>query len=61
MGDFPEPPEDWTAAVDAVQAVVEREHGADARKRTADEQSRVMGKLIGSGQVAGDLVVARRS
>jgi SAM-dependent methyltransferase len=59
LDDFPPAPESWDAAVAAVEAVIERDHGRDLRKLRADEQSAMIGELIGSGQVVGRLLVAR--
>lgn len=59
LTDFAEPPEHWQAAVRAVEDIIERDHGTDARKATADEQSALIGELIGAGQVVGRIVVAR--
>ena len=59
LGDFPPAPESWDAAVSAVENVIERDHGRDRRKIRADEQSAVIGRLLGSGQLVGQLLVAR--
>lgn len=59
LDDFPPAPASWEAAVSAVEDVIERSHGHDPRKVRADEQSRLIGELIGSGQVVGRLLVAR--
>jgi hypothetical protein len=59
LDDFPGAPPAWEAAVTAVEDVIERDHGRDERKLQADEQSGVIGELIGSGLVVGRIVVAR--
>jgi SAM-dependent methyltransferase len=59
LDDFPPAPESWDAAVSEVDELIERDHGRDRRKLRADEQSALIGKLIGSGQVVGRLTVAR--
>ena len=59
LADFPAPPESWDAAVSAVEDVIERDHGSDERKVAADEQSEVIGGLLASGQLVGQLLVAR--
>ena len=59
LDDFPGAPPEWEAAVTAVEDVVERDHGRDERKLQADEQSGVIGDLLGSGLLVGSLVVAR--
>jgi SAM-dependent methyltransferase len=59
LDDFPPAPDDWEAAVSAVEDVIERDHGRDRRKVRADEQSGVIGGLLGSGQLVGRLLVAR--
>jgi ubiquinone/menaquinone biosynthesis C-methylase UbiE len=61
LTDFPDPPAPWQAAVEAVEEVIERDHGTDRRKATADEQSGLIGQLIGAEQVVGRIVVARVS
>jgi SAM-dependent methyltransferase len=58
LTDFADPPAHWQAAVEAVERVIERDHGSDERKATADEQSGLMGELIGARQVVGRIVVA---
>jgi len=59
LDDFEAAPPAWEAAVSAVEDVIERDHGRDRRKIQADEQSGVIGDLIGSGLVAGRILVAR--
>jgi SAM-dependent methyltransferase len=59
LADFPDPNDDWSDAVQRVEEVVERVHGHDERFKTAQEQSATMGRLLGSGRVAGRLYVTR--
>jgi len=59
LDDFEAAPPAWEAAATAVEDVVERDHGRDERKIKADEQSGVIGDLLGSGLVVGTVVVAR--
>jgi hypothetical protein len=59
LDDFAPAPESWEAAVSAVDDVIERDHGGDERKARADEQSALIGGLIGSGQLVGQMLVAR--
>jgi SAM-dependent methyltransferase len=59
LADFEDPPAQWQERVDAVDAVVERDHGGDDRFRTAQDQQQTMGRLMGDGLVVGHLLVTR--
>lgn len=59
--DLASEPDDWSARVAAVDAEIERRHGADQVWRTAQEQSAAMGQLLGSGDVTTHLLVLRRA
>jgi SAM-dependent methyltransferase len=53
------PPDTWTAQVDAVDAAIAHRHAASPRWQRAEEQSALIGTLIGDGLVAGRLIAAR--
>jgi hypothetical protein len=59
LADFPDPPARWQDVLERVDAVVERDHGDDERLRTAQQQERAIGRLMGDGLVVGTLVVCR--
>jgi SAM-dependent methyltransferase len=47
--DLGDSPEEWTRRADAVEAEVERRHGGDPAFRQAQEQSRLVGRLLSEG------------
>lgn len=49
----------WREHADAVDAELERRHGADPAWQTAEQQSAVIGRLLSAGDLAGTLLVAR--
>lgn len=49
---------DWQELADAVEAELERRHADDPVWRSAAEQSAIIGKLLSSEQIVGELVVA---
>lgn len=57
--DFAGLPLHWREHADAVDAELERRHGADPAWQTAEQQSAVIGRLLGAGDLAGTLLVAR--
>ena len=57
LADFPSADPDWQAAVDRVEAVIERRHGSDPRWQTAQHQEQLIGQLISDDLVAGRLLV----
>ena len=59
LADFPEPAPRWQQHVDAVDQLIERTHGHDDRFRAAQEQQRIIGRLLAEGLVEGRLLVAR--
>jgi SAM-dependent methyltransferase len=59
--DLPSADADWQELADAVDAELERRHGEDPVWRTAAEQSSIIGKLLSTGQVVGELVIASPS
>jgi len=56
--DLPAADADWQELADAVDAELDRRHGDDPVWRTAAEQSAIIGELLASGRVAGELVIA---
>jgi len=61
LADFADPEPQWQAAADRVEALIEREHGADHRWRNARRQEKVIGRLLSDGLVVGRLLVLRRT
>lgn len=61
LADFADPSPDWQAAADRVEAVIEAKHGADQRWQNAQRQEQLIGRLISEGQVAGRLLVLKRT
>ena len=59
LADFAATPALWRERADAVDAELERRHGDDPRWRTAEEQSGRIGRLIGSGDIRGTMLVVR--
>ncbi|MCW2816836.1 MAG: SAM-dependent methyltransferase [Nocardioides sp.] len=59
VADLPSAPDDWSRAVDEVEDVIRRDHGREDGHRVAEQQSELVGRLIGDGQVADRLVVCR--
>ncbi len=57
--DFAGLPLHWREHADAVDAELERRHGADSVWQTAEQQSAVIGRLLSAGDLAGTLLVAR--
>jgi len=57
--DFAGLPAHWQQHADAVDAELERRHGADLAWQTAEQQSAVIGRLLAAGDLVGTLVVAR--
>jgi SAM-dependent methyltransferase len=56
--DLGDSPAEWTRRADAVEAEVERRHGADPAFRQAQEQSRRVGRLLSDGALKPWLGVA---
>ncbi|SNR37836.1 class I SAM-dependent methyltransferase [Blastococcus mobilis] len=56
--DLGDSPEEWTRRADAVEAEVERRHGADPAFGQAQEQSRRVGRLLSDDALRGWLGVA---
>jgi len=56
--DFAGLPDHWREQADAVDAELERRHGDDPAWRTAEQQSGIIGRLLGSGDLVGTLVLA---
>lgn len=52
-------PTGWRERVDAVRDELARRHGGDEAFQVADAQSSTMGRLMGSGDVLGQLLVLR--
>ena len=61
LSDFPDAPPDWQRRVEAVEAVIERDHGQDHSWQVAAEQQRVIGDLLNRGLVVGRLLVVART
>jgi SAM-dependent methyltransferase len=59
LADFAGTPAAWQERADAVDVELERRHGDDPRWRTAEEQAGRIGRLIGTGEVAGTMLVVR--
>ncbi|WP_235495327.1 methyltransferase domain-containing protein [Geodermatophilus sp. Leaf369] len=60
VADLDDNPPGWDDAADAVDAEMERRHGADPRFRRSTQQSGRMGALLSAGAVRPTLVVAVR-
>jgi ubiquinone/menaquinone biosynthesis C-methylase UbiE len=58
VADLPGAPEAWSRAVEEVERVIARDHGDDEGFQVAQQQSELVGRLIGDGLVAGRLLVA---
>lgn len=58
LTDFAAAPEEWQAAVNRVDTVIEQRHGHDPRWQTAQEQQQLIGSLIKDELVQGTLVSA---
>ena len=56
--DLPSADADWQELADAVDAELERRHGDDPVWQTAAQQSGIIGGLLGSGQLVGELLIA---
>lgn len=56
--DFAGLPLNWRERADAVDAELERRHGAEGAWQTAEQQSAVIGRLLSAGDLAGTLLVA---
>jgi SAM-dependent methyltransferase len=59
LADFAATPPLWQEHVEAVEAELQRRHGADARFRTAERQAARIGRLIADGEVRGTMLVVR--
>jgi SAM-dependent methyltransferase len=59
LADFAATPPLWQEQTNAVEAELERRHGADERFRTAQRQAGRIGRLIAGGEVRGTLLVVR--
>jgi SAM-dependent methyltransferase len=53
------PPADWRDRTEAVERELHRRFGRTPQLRTSDEQSKRFGKLLGSGQLASQVLVLR--
>jgi SAM-dependent methyltransferase len=58
--DFAEAPTHWREQADAVEAELERRHHDHPAWQTATRQSKIIGKLLDDGDLAGVLIVAGR-
>lgn len=56
--DLPPAGADWQELADEVDAELDRRHADDPVWRTAAQQSAIIGDLLGSGQVVGELLIA---
>jgi SAM-dependent methyltransferase len=56
--DLPSAEADWQQLADEVDAELERRHSGDPVWQTAAQQSAIIGRLLGSGQLIGELVIA---
>ena len=56
--DFAEPPGYWRERADAVEAELERRHHDHPAWQTATRQSKIIGKLLADGDLAGVVIVA---
>jgi SAM-dependent methyltransferase len=59
--DLSDSPPEWQQRADAVDAEVQRRHGEDPRWAQAQEQSRRVGRLLGSGALRPRLLTAVRT
>jgi SAM-dependent methyltransferase len=57
--DFQAAPAHWQERADAVDAELDRRHGDNPVWQTAVAQSELMGRLLGDGELAGTMIVAR--
>jgi hypothetical protein len=57
LSDFAAPDPHWQAAVDRVEALIERRHSSDHRWQTAQHQEQIISQLISEDLVAGRLLV----
>ena len=57
--DFAGTPPEWDTRAAAVDAELERRHREDEAWRTAEQQSAVIGRLLGASHLVGTLVTAR--
>jgi len=57
--DITEPPPDWARRVEAVERELHRRYGHRPELRTADEQSRRIGRLLASGQLTSQAILLR--
>jgi hypothetical protein len=57
--DLGDSPPGWAERADAVEAEIDRRHGADPRRREAAEQAARVGRLLSAGQLRPWLAVAR--
>jgi hypothetical protein len=55
---FAEPPGYWRERADAVEAELERRHHDHPAWQTATRQSKIIGKLLADGDLAGVVIVA---
>jgi SAM-dependent methyltransferase len=60
LADLPDPEPGWRAREDAVDDRIEQEHGGSATWREAHDDEAAVGHLLGTGQVAGHLLVVGR-
>ena len=59
--ELPAADSDWQDLADEVDAELERRHAGDPVWQTAAQQSSIIGTLLSSGQLAGELVIASPS
>lgn len=59
-GDFAGVPPFWDERTAAVGAELQRRHGHDAAWQTAERQSRIIGRLLGTGDLVGTLLSLTR-
>lgn len=60
-GDYAATPKDWQDRTAAVQAELVRRHRSDPIWQTASDQSRLIGRLLSDGELAGIMISARPS
>lgn len=59
VSDLPGSRPEWDEAADAVEAVVEREHGHEEGYRVSQRNEQLLGRLIGDSLVVGRLRAGR--
>jgi hypothetical protein len=57
--DVVQPPPDWAGPVEAVERELHRRYGHTPELTAADEQSKLFGRLLSSGQLIAQVIVLR--